>query len=277
MHAALTSFGIPAVLVDTQDEDWQHRLPKETVAFIAMHGPGGEDGTIQGYLDSLCIPYTGTGVLGSAVAMNKVTCKQIAASLGIPTPKWATTAQQAVEQLTPPLLSKPITGGGSIGIKLLETLTELPFIQNAFSQTFYEVFTKGRSVTQSIAFIDRSIVVLPTVEIVLPAGKRMYDEQLKYQGGASFVTPAKLSPHIAESIKSACELLIVSLDLRDFARFDFVVTEECAWFLELNTIPGFYNGSNFELALRTDGLDISKVFILTLANALLRQERSKVC
>lgn len=229
-------------------------IPEERpdVAFICLHGQFGEDGTIQGMLELLEIPYTGSSVLASALAMNKVMSKKIYSVEGIPTPGGITLRGQAeadaflrafrdgTAAVSCPAVVKPSEQGSTIGITIVEDAADMArAVETALSyddEVLVEEFIEGIEITGPVIGNDTP-ECLPLVEIV-PAGG-FYDYEAKYTPGATEeIVPARLS---AEQTREAQELAIRShqaLGCRGCSRTDMLVADNGIWVLETNTIPG---------------------------------------
>ena len=222
------------------------------VAFICLHGRFGEDGTIQGMLELLGIPYTGSGVLGSALAMNKVMAKKIYEFEGIPTPpglvvrgrkeadaflrEW----ERGDSPLSCPAVVKPNEQGSTIGLSIVRDVKEMAAALDtalAFDHNIVvEKFVEGIEITGPVLGNDDA-VCLPLVEIVPNSG--FYDYEAKYTPGATDeIVPARISP---EQTRIAQELAVRAhhaLGCRGVSRTDMLVAADGIWVLETNTIPG---------------------------------------
>jgi len=237
------------------------------VAFVALHGPGGEDGTIQGLLELLGIPYTGSGVLASALAMDKVVSKKLFRAEGIPTPRWrdywknncadaAVIAAEARSSLGLPLVIKPACEGSTIGISIARTEPELePAIASAAAygpHILAERFVEGVEITVGILG-NRNPQVLPLVEIV-PAGG-FYDYEAKYTPGATDeIVPARLGDRDAGRARELAVAAFEALGCRGIARVDMIVGPHGPTVLEVNTIPGFTETSLVPRAAQAAGI-----------------------
>jgi D-alanine-D-alanine ligase len=247
---ALRARGMVVETVDTADDDFIASIvaTKPDVVFIALHGRFGEDGTIQGLLELLDLPYAGSGVLASALAMNKVMSKHVYASEGLTTPDYAVVRRSEpysvsalVEALGPDTVVKPANEGSSVGMTmvhdpdLLGAAIELAFRHDPL--VLVERFETGVEVTIGVIGNDDP-VALPTLEIV-PVND-FYDYESKYVPGMSrHIIPAGVS----EAARAECQRLAVeahrALGCSGMSRSDTIVTPEGAVFLlETNTIPG---------------------------------------
>jgi D-alanine-D-alanine ligase len=219
---------------------------KPDVAFNALHGPFGEDGTIQGILEYLHIPYTHSGVLASALAMDKAQAKIIAAAAGVPVAE-ARVMQRAdigrEHPLSPPYVIKPVAEGSSFGVIIVrEGATATP--QSLHSdqwkygdRVMVERFIPGRELTCAVMG-DRSLGVTE----IIPVGQEFYDFDAKYKaGGSNHVCPAQLSPSVYQNIEKIAVEAHRAIGCRGVSRSDFRYddngTGEVIW-LEVNTQPG---------------------------------------
>ena len=214
------------------------------VVLIALHGKGGEDGTVQGMLEVLGLPYTGSGVLASALAMDKAMSKRVLTAVGVPMPqdRVVKRGQKMPEgTLSLPLIVKPNAQGSTIGMTVVREPNELAgAIQTAFEYddtALIEQFIIGTEITVPILGND-TLEVLPIVEIVPLGG--FYDYKAKYTPGATDeIVPARISPAVADEARRIARLCHQTLGCRGMSRTDMIVTAEGQIYtLEVNTIPG---------------------------------------
>lgn len=211
------------------------------IVFLALHGQCGEDGRVQAAFDLMGIKYTGSGYLGSALAMDKRLTKILASREGVLTPGWRFYARNSINQALDsslPCVVKPVNSGSSIGVKVARTATELASALDAAAAegdgVLVEDYIQGREIQISIL----GGRALPSIEI-LP-GKGFYDYKSKYvPGEAREVTPAEISPEAEARLADAALRVYGELGLRSLARADFILDDEGRfWFLEINTLPG---------------------------------------
>ncbi len=214
------------------------------VVFLALHGACGEDGRVQAAFDLMGIPYTGSGCLGSAIAMDKDLTKRLVAPLGVLTPAWKTVDYAAadvdgiVAGTRLPCVVKPIDSGSSIGVYIAHTPEEFREALTAGlalgGRSVIEEYITGREI--QIAVLEGE--ALPSIEIVPKSG--FYDYENKYQpGAAEEICPAPISAEAEKAIARAALTVFRALDLSVYARADFILTEDGrAYFLEINTLPG---------------------------------------
>lgn len=213
------------------------------VVFLGLHGACGEDGRIQAALDLLDVPYTGSGCLGSALAMDKVLTKQIVAPLGVRTPAWKVyvcgEAQIAdiVKETRLPAVVKPVDSGSSIGVAIAHTEAELADALRAnlgLERVMVEEYVKGREI--DVGVLDGA--ALPSVEIIPKQG--FYDYVNKYQAGTTLeICPAPVDPEIERKLGQMALTVHNALGLKGYSRSDYIVDEAGeVYFLEINTLPG---------------------------------------
>lgn len=239
------------------------------VAFILLHGLYGEDGTMQGFLDLLGIPYQGAGVLGSALAMDKNLAKILYRLHGLPVAAWemATPADRKncdrlLTALRLPLVIKPIRQGSSLGMSIVRQAEELPAaLEKAFvhdSEVMVEEFMQGREITVGVLG-NEELEALPLVEIIPDARFDFFDYQAKYEAGASQeICPAEVSDVVREKAWQYGIAAHKALKLRGYSRTDMIISgEDDIILLETNTIPGMTPTSLLPQAAAVHGLDFS--------------------
>jgi D-alanine-D-alanine ligase len=268
--AALTGTGHEVVTVDSAEADFisQLQLAAPDVVFICLHGRLGEDGTVQGMLELLDMPYTGSGVLASAMAMDKVVSKTTYVVSDIPTPAYVLLRageewdSAGLEALGPRTVVKPVSEGSAIGVHIVHQPSELPAaIEEAFThddRVLVEKFVEGAEVTVGVLGNDDP-QSLPTLEIV-PAHE-FYDYESKYVPGMSqHLIPAG----IADEAQDICKHLAVAahraLGCRGMSRTDMIVeTDGTVHVLETNTIPGMTATSLLPDAARAAGIEFPQL------------------
>lgn len=224
---------------------------KIDVAFLVLHGPGGEDGTVQGMLDLLKIPYTCSGVLASAVAMDKVRTKLMIASAGVPVlphilvtkTEWKSKSKKILKTIRGKIIIKPNRIGSSLGVTIVKRKQD---IKNAFAKAFkldeevlVEPFMTGREITVG-TLGNRDPLVLPTAEILPLTNQGYWDFASKYEDGkADHLIPAPLTPTQTKTVSKYAYKVHTILGCRGFTRSDYILDKKGQfWFLEINTIPG---------------------------------------
>ena len=253
--AALEQTGYEVVRVDAGDDDFVATLQQATpdVVFICLHGRYGEDGTMQGLLEILRIPYVGSGVLASALAMEKVMCKHFFDIAGVLTPAHVAIRRgepvdiaSVTAKLGPKTVVKPTNEGSAIGVTIAHTAEELPSaIEEAFvhdDSVMIEQFIEGVETTVGVLG-NKDLQALPTLEIV--PEHEFYDYESKYVPGMSkHIVPAR----ITEEQREECERLAIEvhevLGCRGMSRTDMIITGDGEiYVLEINTIPGMTSTS----------------------------------
>jgi len=277
--AALRGLGYQVVEIDVQ-KDVADRLRAERVevAFIALHGRYGEDGCIQGLLESMFIPYTGSGVLASSVGMEKVFAKQVFVAHGIPTPAYRAfdgrdRALAGVESLPFPfpVVVKPSREGSSVGVQIVHTedayASAVEDAARLAGSVLVEQFVNGREV-QGAVLDDASlgaIEIVPTHEF--------YDYEAKYQAGSGtrYLFPAPLPPDQYARVNEVCLAAHRALGCRGATRSDVIVTPEGeVQLLELNTIPGMTPTSLLPKIAAGQGIDYPQLCERILLGASLQ-------
>ena len=250
------------------------------VAFILLHGNYGEDGTVQGYLDLLGIPYQGTGVLGSALAMDKNMAKILYRLNGLPVAAWEmaemmdrTNPERLLETLQLPLVIKTIREGSSLGMSVARNLEELKdgicLAYDYDSQVMVEQFVEGREITVGVLGNDE-LTPLPLVEIIPGDEYSFFDYTAKYKAGATReICPARVDDSVAIKAQELALTAHEVLQLRGYSRTDMILTSDGAlYILETNTIPGMTPTSLLPQAAQEYGLSFTKLIDRLLQLAL---------
>ena len=253
---------------------------KPDVAFIALHGTEGEDGTVQSLLELLDIPYTGPRVAACQRCMDKSLAKYILRENDLPTPDWvtysesairdfgaATSFQRAVDVLGMPLVAKPASQGSSLGVKVVTGPEEIPAALitalSYDSRALLETWISGRELAVSVLGDE----VLPIVEAI-PTDSNTYDFEARYEiGGADFVCPAELEPDQADEVNRVALAAYNALGCSGFSRVDLILGENGPQILEVNAIPGLTETSLLPQAAEAAGVDFNEMVgrILELA------------
>lgn len=235
------------------------------MAFILLHGPLGEDGTMQGFLDLLGIPYQGAGVLGSALAMDKNLAKVLYRQAGLTVAAWEMAQpedqknpRRLLDRLSLPVVIKPIRQGSSLGMSLARGEEELvQGLAKAFtydSEVMVEQYVRGREITGGVLG-NKELTALPIVEIIPGAEYAFFDYEAKYQPGASReVCPAELSPEVTARAQEIALAAHRALQLKGYSRTDMIVAADGIYVLETNTIPGMTPTSLLPQAAAAYGL-----------------------
>lgn len=234
-------------------------------ALLALHGKYGEDGTVQGILEYLKIPYTGSGVLASALAMNKILTKQILTHWGVPTPEWQVAdlskskASEIKLQIKLPVVVKPAREGSTVGLSIVrkddEFVKALETAAACDQMIIIEQYIDGTEVTVPI-WGDKA---LPTIEIVPKTG--FYDYKRKYTAGETeYIMPARISEKALKLCESYSLETFKAVDCRQYARVDLRIDKnDKPWVLEINTLPGFTETSLFPKSAAKAGITFDQI------------------
>ncbi len=280
VEQALKELGYSYELIDTGKADFIQKLEQGNfdVAFLALHGKGGEDGCIQGLLECLNIPYTGSGVLASALAMDKTRAKTFYQAAGLPTPHSVNLVKGEAYDLAELIgvvgeksVVKPATEGSALGVTIVHNAKELqPAIESAFEHDetiLVERFIEGVEITVGVLGNDDP-QALPIVEIIPHA--EFYDFEAKYEtGGSDHIIPARISEQASKSAQRIAIGAHRALGCRGFSRTDIIIDQfDTCWALETNTIPGMTPTSLFPDAARHAGLSFADLCDKLIALAL---------
>lgn len=281
---ALREEGFEVTEVDTADDDmiFQIAESKPDVVFIALHGRDGEDGCVQGLCELLRVPYTGPGVLASAVAMDKTRAKVFYQAAGLPTAPWVEMEKEQSfdvedvwKQMGGKCVVKPAHEGSALGVHIVETRDALAqALEESFShddEVLVEKFVSGTEVTVPVLG-GESPEVLPVIEIVPQETSAFYDYEAKYAtGGAQHIIPARLD----EAVYAQCQELALAahkaLGCYAVSRTDMIIDDEgTPWLLETNTIPGMTATSLLPDAAAKVGIPFEELCRKLVELALMR-------
>jgi D-alanine-D-alanine ligase len=249
------------------------------LAFVLLHGKYGEDGRMQGMLDILGIPYVGSGVLASAMALNKRVAKGVYREQGLRVPQHVVLRQgerysreNIMERLGEATVVKPVAEGSSLGASVCQDEEGLAIaIQGAFEfddEVLVEEYLPGSEITCCVLG-NRELEVLPLIEIVPDSSYRFFDYDAKYTEGATQeICPASVSESVVKEAQGAAKAAHLALGCRDWSRTDMIVMEDVIYVLETNTIPGMTKNSLFPLAARTAGWSFSDLLDRLVALAV---------
>lgn len=275
--AALQSEGVDAFAFDPAEQPvWKLADMQVQRVFSILHGGAGEDGTVQGALGLLKIPYTGSGVLASALAMDKIRTKWIWQAAGIPTPRSrrvqsASEVTAMIAEFGLPLIIKPVREGSSIGVTKVANQEEFAAAFSAAEtlpdgrkeEVMAEEFVAGTELTAAV--LGRS--VLPLVRIEAPEGR--YDYQNKYFTDAvHYHCPAGLSADVEKEISKTVLAAFDALDCRGWGRADLILRADGSYsLLEMNTAPGMTSHSLVPMAARAAGIEFNDLVLKVLEEA----------
>jgi D-alanine-D-alanine ligase len=278
---ALRASGYRAVEIDAlQDVGRRIEAAGVEIAFLALHGRYGEDGTIQGLLEVMGIPYTGSGVLASALGMNKVAAKKVVAGSGLPTPDYCEVASdesagaaagRIEAQLGLPAMLKPVQEGSSLGVSKCKTAEQLESSLEAgwaeFGKMFAERFVPGTEITVGVIERDGRPEALPILELV--PKNEFYDYHAKYtEGMTEFILPARLKADVYAEAQHAAIAVFEAIGCRGYSRVDMMVDREgVPWFVEVNTLPGMTELSDLPAQARAAGISYEELVETILLTA----------
>ncbi|MGE0084599.1 MAG: D-alanine--D-alanine ligase [Desulfococcaceae bacterium] len=244
--------------------------PEIDAALIILHGPYGEDGTVQGLLDLLGIPYQGAGVLGSALAMNKLAAKQMYEKAGLPVPPYTVIRkgqmpdpQTLLKHPGFPMVIKPVSGGSSIGMSIVRSPDALnEALEKGFCYDhclLAETYIKGVEVTGGVIGNDNP-EALPLVEIIPGTGYEFFNYEAKYQPGASKeICPARIDEILTRKVQEYAVAAHRALFCKGYSRTDFILRNQEIYVLETNTIPGMTKTSLLPQAAKAAGIGFSQL------------------
>ena len=277
---ALRARGVDAHAFDPAQRDLSE-LKRDGYArcFIALHGRFGEDGTVQGALELLGIPYTGSGVMASAIAIDKVMTKRIWLAEGLPTPQWrkvasADAARAAFSALGAPMIVKPAREGSSIGLTKVMTVDECEAAYakaaRVDEQVLCEQFVSGEEVTVPVLGTGAQARALPVIRIVAPGGN--YDYQNKYfTDEVKYLVPCGLPTGEEEQIQQIVLRAYQVLGCRGWARADVMIDARTRkpYLLEINTAPGMTGHSLVPMSAKAAGISYEDLCVQLLQAAAL--------
>src|SRR5262245_61725682 len=254
---------------------WMSQVRETDVVFIALHGKFGEDGAVQGVLELLGVPYTGSGVLASALAMNKPMAKRVWHAHGLPTPPWQMIEKNASWELTLsyPVVTKPSTEGSSVGVSIVRSQEMFhSALAEAFRydpQVLIEAYIPGKEVTVGIL----GEKALGAMEVI--AKGEFHSYAVKYTAGLEeFILPAPLPPSVYERVLSVALAAHEALGCRGYSRVDTRVNEQGEVFLlEVNSLPGLTSLSYLPRIAAHAGLDYGDLVEAILQQAALYIQR----
>jgi D-alanine-D-alanine ligase len=274
--AALERKGVDVHALDPAQPDILERLRTEGYArvFIMLHGRGGEDGQIQGALEAIGLPYTGSGVLGSALGMDKYRCKLLWRGCGLPTPDFALLRKEAdlerARDLGFPLMIKPANEGSSIGMSRADNPEDLAAAWCAATKydslVLAERWIDGPEYT--CAVLDEK--ALPLIRLETP--HTFYDYEAKYSVDTTrYICPCGLDAAVESQLQALCLEAFQAIDARGWGRVDFMLDGEGhPHLLEVNTVPGMTDHSLVPMAAKVQGLDFDALVWRILETSLER-------
>ena len=285
--AALRAGGHEVVEVDVDMQTWDVlRDGGFDCVFNALHGRFGEDGTVQGMLELLGLPYTGSGVLASALCMDKARAGRVLAAIGLHVPEFeelevkegveADVVERLVARFGLPMVVKPVREGSTIGITIARdadaVASGLVLAGRYDRRVLVQRFAAGVEVTVGV-LATPDVVVLPTLEIV--SDNPVYDYDAKYTAGKSHhIIPARIPPAARDAAADAAEKAFVELGCSGMARVDIIVDADATpWVLEVNTVPGLTEVSLLPDAANAAGIPFAELCRRLVEHAIGRHSR----
>jgi len=277
VHQALCAAGVDAHLFDTGSNSLADlQAAGFDRVFIALHGRGGEDGTLQGALELLRIPYTGSGVMACALSMDKIMTKHLWERYGLPTPAFAAIGREdqlfdAVKQLGLPMILKPSHEGSTLGLTKVQHAQDLhgawQLAANYDTVVLAEQFITGRELTIAVLGSDEAARALPIIEIVAPGGD--YDYEHKYfSNDTQYLCPAPLTQDLTVSLQYLARQAYLATGCSGWGRVDLMLdAHDQPWLLEVNTSPGMTSHSLVPMAARACGIDYGALCLHILDTA----------
>jgi D-alanine-D-alanine ligase len=277
VHEALRSVGVDAHLFDTG----RYTLVDLINAgfdrvFIALHGRHGEDGTLQGALELLQLPYTGSGPLASSLAMDKIMTKKVWLNEGLTTPDYAVLTPDSqldsvAHELGLPLIVKPPHEGSTLGVTRVDALADLHAAYRLAARYDTEVlaeqFIEGRELTVAVLGAGKDARALPVIEIVAPGGN--YDYEHKYvSNDTQYICPAHLDAALTEEVLRLSREAYVALGCEGWGRADLMLDASGKpWLLEMNTSPGMTSHSLVPMGAKAAGMSYADLCLAILSTA----------
>ncbi|MFC9652348.1 ATP-grasp domain-containing protein [Streptomyces sp. NPDC056937] len=276
---ALDEIGTRWTVLNPCEPGFIEELTSHDVALSNLHGPYGEDGRLQGLLDYLRVPYCGSGVSASAVAADKILCKRVMLSLGVPTPGWSVWSGGPAAWTGRPVMVKPPFGGSSVGMSLVREQADLgraltEAAGEAGDDVLVEEYVSGTPLTVGLLELPGgSVAIFPPLATEANEAE-FYDADTKLDidsRGTVAVRIADLAPEVLSEITQQVKTLWDGLGLRGSARIDFMLTSDGQpYVLEVNSTPGMSRDSNFVVGAGTLGFTHTDVVLATLHEALAR-------
>lgn len=274
---ALRGAGVDAHLFDIGTRPLTELIQaKFDRAFIALHGRYGEDGTVQGLLELMQLPYTGSSTMASSLAMDKIMTKKVWLQHGLPTPGYVvltedTDLDSVIEALGLPLIIKPPHEGSTLGVTKVEHKSQLQEAYRLAARydefVLAEKFIVGRELTVPVLGKGKSARALPVIEIVAPQGN--YDYEHKYvSNDTQYICPASLAPEVTEQIMALAVESYTALGCEGWGRADFMLDAQGRpWLLEMNTSPGMTSHSLVPMGAKAAGISYAELCLAILESA----------
>ena len=259
---------------------------RKAPVFNCLHGGIGEDGTLQSIFELLSVPYTGTGPLGSALSINKILSKGVFREESLDSPNYLAPENRYREDFLDlvsheigfPAVIKPVGKGSSIDVRMAKDKKELDKhfpTDEGFRSFFVEKYVEGRELTVGILEIDGELKVLPLIELRVKS-EPFYNYRAKYKFGETEVlSPAPVKRGVAQKIENMARKAHKAFGCRGYSRADFILNEGEVYILELNTVPGMTENSNFPRAALEEGISREELVGHMLESAIERKDKIK--
>lgn len=278
---SLKNQGYNVISMDLED-DLVSRLKAEKVDIVynILHGRFGEDGMVQGLLEMAGIPYTGSKILASALAMNKLASKRVFDAVGIPTPKYLEVdascdikreSERIIKNFPFPLVLKPTSEGSSLGVTVIKEHRDFSEVLEKtvkeFKDVFVEEYIKGREITVGVLGTNCDLQALPILELV--PKNEFYDYHAKYTSGMTeFVLPARLSNALTKKVQETAVRAHKALGCYGVSRVDMIVGQDNVPYVhEVNSIPGMTDRSDLPAEAEHAGISFDQLVVRILASA----------
>lgn len=244
--------------------------------FNAIHGSPGEDGKLQGYFDTIGIPYTSCNLGTSALTFNKYFCNRFVDSYGVKTADSLSFAKddfidrkKVINQLGLPVFIKPVESGSSVGVTKVNKAEDfkkaVDFAFEVGDRIMIEEFIDGREIACGLINKGKELIVFPLTEII--SKNEFFDYEAKYtQGGADEITPGDFTEEVEQDVKTISSFLYRKMDCKGFVRFDYILAENELFFLEVNTIPGITEASIMPKMAEAYGISFKDFLNIAIEN-----------
>ncbi|MFJ7186055.1 D-alanine--D-alanine ligase [Lysinibacillus xylanilyticus] len=263
-HLDKSKYEVVAIKLDEDNtSELMEKVRDIDIALLALHGKFGEDGTIQGVLETMGVPYTGSGILSSSICMDKNISKKILRYEGIETPDWLCLSSNEelqfdeLDKMGYPLVVKPNSGGSSVGVKIVydkdALLTSIAEVFKWDSEIIIEKYIKGEEITCSI--LDGEL--LPIISIRHTA--LFFDYKAKYEDAATIEEVVELSPAIHERVAEAAKACYSALKCSVYARIDMMIKDGIPYVMEVNTLPGMTKNSLLPKSASSAGITYTQL------------------
>ncbi len=289
IYESLKQSGCEVTAIDIKTDDTEENIDflqscRIDCAFIALHGYFGEDGQIQKILENLNIPYTGSGIMASRLAIDKISSRMIFEICGLKVPKYKTIDKNVIQnqfcwdipkEFKLPLVVKPSSHGSSVGLSIVDKkedfINAVETASNFDKKVIVEEYIEGREVTVGIVNND----ALPVIEIITK--NRFFDYQAKYETGLTeYVIPAKLDKKLTRVLQQKALIAHRSLGCSGFSRVDMIIRKDNApVILEVNTIPGFTQTSLLPKAAKAAGMNFTNLCLKLIRLAYEKAEQKQ--